>query len=244
MLGEWESERVGTFPVEQLKYSTHMICYVSYIMCVCVCVCQQLECVWFSMCSAVCAGLSNKSATAAHCKLFNKATVDRIMGKQLYAHIVYSVYRQQTEGVSETKASTTNTHNTHTHTYHSIAHTIHICAQQYGNLFTTWSRSRRGRNKMINKNKFDAWRICNVVIRVWMRAKWNKAMSLPCSQGRSRGSRKGKWTSLISCNWIDMLSLLANFSRSAWDLSKQVINVALLHLGRQLVFIFMSSLVW
>lgn len=40
-----ESERVGTFPVEQLKYSTHMICYVSYIMCVCVCVRQQLECV-------------------------------------------------------------------------------------------------------------------------------------------------------------------------------------------------------
>lgn len=41
-------------------------------------------------------GLSDESATAAHCKLFNKATADRIMGKQLYAHIVHN-RRQKTE---------------------------------------------------------------------------------------------------------------------------------------------------
>lgn len=44
-----ETERVGTFPVEQLKYSTHMICYVSYIMCVCVCASS------LSVCDLVCA---------------------------------------------------------------------------------------------------------------------------------------------------------------------------------------------
>lgn len=85
-------------------------------MCVRVCVCAGRD------------GLSDESATAAHCKLFNKATADRIMGKQLYVHIVHS----HTHTLADSRQKTDDTEGSRQAGRQEEG--IHSCAQQYGNL--------------------------------------------------------------------------------------------------------------